>query len=448
MTRRGNHPCSVAGLPIRCRRVPWPSIPHSFSATAIDPSPLPVQPFSPFPARIAPFIGFLLAMYFLVGRWSFGRLDGSLDAAPLIEQPRVWIVALLVPLVVLLRCGSTSANLRSRVMSVDVAIFVFLAYMIISSCWSPSSELAAEKAIEMSLLLTVALSISVARPATTHDELERGLWWTIVLTGILMAALAILERSEGRIHAPGGGPNTFGRNMGLMFLGAAYLASTYGAKAKPACVAAMVIALLLVLLCGSRGALLATIVGAFVLLITVRGSLITKLATAAFTAVIGLTLLFNTGMGNSALDVFQTRIVDTTIHDRYLAARDDLWLDAVDWAIERPWFGWGLNGYRANSWTYPHNMFLEVIVEGGVVGLLLLLNIARAWFSEIRRHAFRVPRVPLAALALTFTAAQTSGDLFDSRGVFLMVTLSVPQVAALRRTAFQHRTRLALSHPH
>jgi O-antigen ligase len=232
--------------------------------------------------------------------------------------------------------------------------------------------------------------------------------------------------------------------MGMMGIGAVYLSTKYGTGAKPLCVGAMIVALLLILMCGSRGALLSSAVGGLALMVTARASLTTKLAAGGLVALAGAALLFNTATGRNALDVFQSRIVDQTVHNRYLAARDDLWLDAIDWTAERPWFGWGLNGYRANSWTYPHNIVLEVMVEGGAVGIVLLLNVGRAWWSQLRRHRYRVSRVALAGLALALTAAQTSGDLFDSRGVFLLFALATPTAAPVVKRV---RRRPALAPP-
>ncbi len=385
-------------------------------------------------------IGFMLAMYFLVGRWSTERLDGSVDAGSIIEQPRLWIVAILVMAMFVIRSGKTGLRVRTRITSVDAAICLFLAYMILASFWAPNAELAATKAFEVGLLLAVAIMFAISRPGLVHDRVVDSFWWTIVLAGIVMAGLAILNAAGGRLYVPGGGPNTFGRNMGLMALGAAHLAARYGTKVSPISAAVMIVAVLLILMSGSRGALLSATVGVFTLLITARASMLTKFAAAAVIASAVAVLLFNTVTGEDALNVFQSRIIETTVYDRYLSARDDLWLDAIDWAKERPIVGWGLNGYRANSWTYPHNMFLEVIVEGGCIGLLLLLNVGRAWWSQIRRGRYPVPRVPVAALALAFTAAQTSGDLFDSRGVFLLLALSAPAVSSLDRARSRQQT--------
>jgi O-antigen ligase len=389
---------------------------------------------------ISQVFGCLLALYFLVGRWSIDRLDGALDDGSVFQQPRAWIVAMLVVWASLAISGRTGKRAATWMISIDAAICLFLGYMLLASLWSPSSELACDKAIDLGLLLTVALVIAMSRPVLSHDRVLDGFWWAIVLVGVAMAGLAILNATGGRIYVPGGGPNTFGRNMGLMALGAAYLASRYGTKVSPISAAVMIVAVLLILMSGSRGALLSTAIGIVTLLVAARASLLTKFAISSVITLAAAFLLFETVTGKDALEVFQSRIIETTVYDRNLSARDDLWLDALDWAKERPWLGWGLNGYRANSWTYPHNMFLEVIVEGGGIGLLLLLNVGRAWWSHMRRSRFHVPRVPVAALALLFTAAQTSGDLFDSRGVFLLLALSCQAVVVNARARHELRT--------
>jgi O-antigen ligase len=370
--------------------------------------------------------GFLLATYYLIGRWSMDRLDGAAGATSIIEEPRCWIVVSLIPVILLLRPRKTRQRLQAGSYSFDAATCLFLTYMLFTSLWAPSAELAYDKAQEVLLLLIVTVLIAASRSALAHEQIEQGFWWAMVAVGATMASVAIFYSTGGRIHVPGGGPNSFGRNMGLMGLGAAYLAIKYGREARPVCAVAIIVAMLMVLLCGSRGALLSFGMGTVVLFFTAREALAKKMTAAAAVALLGAALILSTRTGQNALDTFQSRIVETTLEKQHLSGREELWLDAVDWIHERPWFGWGLNAYRAKSWVYPHNIFLEVTMEGGIVGLALLLATAWIWWRHLRRCPSGVSRVALAGLALTFTAAQTSGDLFDSRGVFLMLALATP----------------------
>ncbi len=374
------------------------------------------------------FLGFLLAFYFLAGRWSINRLADAADPGSIIGEPRVWIVTLLIPVALLLRPRATRAGLQGQVTSVDIAICGFLVYMMLAAFWASNTESAVDKAYELALMLAVALVIAISRPALLDDEIQNGFWWTIVSAAVVMAGLALFYSTGGRIHAPGGGPNTLGRNAGLMALGSIFLAEKGGPGAKVACAATLLVAILLILMCGSRGALLSSSVGALTLLALARASITRKMAIGCGIAVLGAVLMCSTRIGHDAQQMFHDRILHQTFENRYLASRDDLWLDAVDWIVERPWFGWGLNGYFSNSLTYPHNIFLEVTTEGGVVGLLLLLHLGYACWSKFRRHHSHLSNPTLAALALTFIAAQSSGDLFDSRGVFLMAALATPSV--------------------
>lgn len=373
-------------------------------------------------------IGCLLALYFYVGRWTFARIEGDYAAVPAIEQPRFWLVAALVAAGAVALCSSSRAFQRFRVVSVDTAILAFLGYMLMTAVWADNTELAAEKAFEVALMWTVALVIAITRSRWLHDDIQFGFWGSMVIIGVAMGALAIWN-GDSRAYAPGGGPNTFSRNMGLMALGAMYLASRMGVAARVGGIALVAIAALLILSSGSRGGLLAFSVAMGVYAMTAKSRIVKKSLVAGAMATAIAFALWCTDVGGQALEVFQGRIVEQTVENQYLAGRDDLWLQAMEMAAERPFAGWGLDGFRANSWVYPHNLFLEVVVEGGLPALLLLLNTGRAWWSHSRRTGHRISQAPLVALALTFTAAQTSGDLFDSRGVFLMLALATPAVA-------------------
>jgi O-antigen ligase len=381
------------------------------------------------------FFGSFLAIYYFVGRWTFARLEGDYERVPFVEQPRFWLVAALVLVAMAVHQSRARRTRRFRAERIDLAIIAFLSFMLLSSIWAPDRDLAATKGFEISLMLVVALVVAASRSDGLDDHLHLGFWTTIVVIGTLLGALALVNGNDSRAYAPGGGPNTFGRNMGLTAVGALYIASRYGVAARLAGVVIVAMAALLVMRSGSRGGLLAFSTAAAVYTITANTSSVRKIAIIGAMAAATAAALFYTDAGRQAVEVFQGRIVEQTVENRYLAGRDELWGQAVEMAMERPLFGWGLDGFRAQSWNYPHNLFLEVMVEGGMIGLVLLLGVGWAWWMQCKRGHNQIPRGPLVALVLTLTAAQTSGDLFDSRGVFLLAALAIPSAVVMRRRA-------------
>jgi hypothetical protein len=119
------------------------------------------------------------------------------------------------------------------------------------------------------------------------------------------------------------------------------------------------------------------------------------------------------------------------------------------------WLGCGVSGFRAFRGTYPHNLVLETAVETGLVGtgLLCLVMVSGAWaFRRLWRSA---DGATLAAFAFALVASQLSGDLFDSRGVFLFLLMAlIPvrgQLASCRSTCqeklVRRRARVHVRHP-
>ncbi len=391
-------------------------------------------------------LGSFLAIYYFVGRWTFARLDGDYALVPMIEQPRFWLVALLVAMAGVIQSGIPRSARQFRPTGVDLTIFVFLGYMLLTGIWAQDAELARDKAFEISLILTVAMVVAVSRSCRLDEQMNVGFWTTIVVIGVALGGLALLRANDSRTFAPGGGPNTFARNMGLTAFGTLFLASRYGILLRISSIALVATAALLVVRCGSRGGLLSFTLAAATHAIAAKTGVVKKLLIVGVMVAATALALFYTDAGQQAVEVFTGRIIEQTVENRHLAGRDDLWFRALEMAQERPFFGWGLNGFRANSWNYPHNIFMEVTVEGGIVGLLLLLNVGRSCWRQLRRQRLRIVRTHLAALVLTFAAAQTSGDLFDSRGVFLMLALSMPLDQLPVRRPLWREAPLPMSH--
>lgn len=85
--------------------------------------------------------------------------------------------------------------------------------------------------------------------------------------------------------------------------------------------------------------------------------------------------------------VFINRIVNLLINQVYYAGRDLLYVYAEDMIRERPFFGFGLNGYTiATGEVYPHNTLLEMMVETGVVGAVYFVFTCIITLLILRRY--------------------------------------------------------------
>ena len=127
-------------------------------------------------------------------------------------------------------------------------------------------------------------------------------------------------------------------------------------------------------------------------------------------------------------DMFQTSVYRRTLDDieyhGFSPTRMKLW--TFSWALiqERALMGVGFGGFREaignyGLYTYPHNLFLEIWIELGLLGLLILfvwivlfshggLTVLRA-----RRDSFFIPTLLLALL--WFLSLQVSGSWVESR---------------------------------
>lgn len=383
-------------------------------------------------------ICFLVAFFLLVGRWTPARVFSGEDSDQFYWEPRFWTV---VALWVVILIATARSQMRARFsLGCDGAAFLLvllLGYLGLTSTWSPSIESASTKLYEIGLIVAFGSGMWawLRLGNNARDHAERIWFFLLLLTGF-MAVLAVTGSLVGRQAVLGGGPNVFGRNMGLLaIVGISMLSRQQGKHVGTwASALVMVVGLLLVLTSGSRGALAAILVALAVYWLFDRNPLIRKTLIAGFIVVFGLLLISSTEVGRRARESFQTRVLQLTLEAKHTAGRNDLYLDAYEYGLEQPMFGMGLDGFQAAYGSYPHNIFLEIFCDGGQIALTMfvLALLHSAWcIFKIRKH---VHLANLAAFVHMFAASQFSGDLYDSRGVFIFLGLALSSAYAVPRS--------------
>lgn len=367
-----------------------------------------------------------LALFLVVGRWSFNRIDGS-DGAAFVLEPRVWLVAFLCALA-FAPVQMPTAKLATRARSAGIALLAFLGYHVITIAWAPDFGRASSKALELALIAIVIATVVRIVGMVPARELAAGMWRALVVVFSIFAVFALLGTADGssRLAVLGGGPNVFGRNMAL--LGLFCVNSLLARRSRTLPIVGVCMSGLLVLLSGSRGAILASTVGVLVLLWVhrVRPSRLALLGIAG--AILVVLLATYTDVGQAALEMFRERVIRLTFEQEYDSGRSTLFDQAIAVGWSAPIYGDGLAGFAAHSdFAYPHNIALEAWAEGGLVGLALLFATLVFPLRAIVHRRGQHHALELAAFAALLASAQFSGDFYDSRGVLLFAVLAVLQ---------------------
>lgn len=404
-----------------------------------------------FNAAIA---GSAAAMSLLVGRWSPGRLVdvawqsyAGIDLSILL-QPRHWLFPLLLLTVLPLRILRVPTRLsspigrRNHLFNLMACLFI---YLILSTAWASQTDLALAKAYELIVVFGTIAAIVAWMNSPQAAIFLHWFWVSITAFTGFLAFMAFLSlTTETRLSVLGGGPNVFGRLMFLFAIGSLALIRQNNLLRLSTCAAAMV----LVILSGSRGAMLSSVVGFTAYAFATQGRLSSR-ATAIFGITACGIVISMTPVGDLVFKTFSDRIIHLTFEQRYTSGREELLQAAWELWKQSPIFGNGVSGWETHHHvglsfesTYPHNLCLELLCEGGLIALTLFLLIIAQFLRFLSRERNKLHAPTVAATAMFLIASQFSGDFFDSRGVFFCLVISpgVLQLPTSRRIQNKHLT--------
>jgi O-antigen ligase len=364
----------------------------------------------------------------LLGRWTPDRLFADATTGEFFWLAKV---ALLLALALLVALPGRGANRDRR--APGLGIFVFLvAYLLASYLWNPSPILYADTKIadvsyNLALVLIVALGLCRA-------TLRQAFWIMLVaalgvmaLIGVATIPAAVASYDQGRLSVLGGGPNVFGRNMGVLMILCLYF-GVNNARVRVVCAGLAGAAAIGLIASGSRGSLGATLVALAALFVLDPGcrrfALKRPLFMATF-ALMGVGVLALADLGAVA-EIGSRRFFEQTLQGGYLSERDVLIIYSYHFWLEAPLFGNGLGSFSlVTPVNYPHNILMELLCETGLVGLVLFLLFA--FFSLTSQYALggRGRALLLPLIALVGISSLASGDFADSRFLFLFMLFPV-----------------------
>jgi O-antigen ligase len=129
----------------------------------------------------------------------------------------------------------------------------------------------------------------------------------------------------------------------------------------------------------------------------------------------------------TTVERFESSYSDSGFGDSVRGRTRAQWFAFESWS-RAPIIGWGVGEfeerYPVGTWRYPHNLFLEVLMEQGLVGFGLLaalmgLGLVRAWkLWPTERSQWPVIALILMFVPLLMSRATHQGFLPDERALF------------------------------
>lgn len=393
----------------------------------------------------APLVNYSLAALavalMLLGRWSPERLFTSLSIVDMF-----WLVkgGLLFALGIVVVLPGRSSTKDGQVPAM-LHFVMLMTYVVASYLWNPApAQYANSKIADLgyNVLLVLVVAFGLQQAA-----LRRPFWVVLVsalgimaLIGVVTLPTAVATYDQGRLAVLGGGPNIFGRNMGLLIVAGLYFGVNY-ARVRVASAVLIGSAALGLIASGSRGSLGATIIALILLcaldpgcrrFIFARPLLMAGFAVSS----IGVALLVDF---SAVAKIGSERFLEQTVEGRYLSYRDVLLQYAYDFWLEAPAFGNGLGSFSlVTPLDYPHNILMEFLCETGLVGLLLFLVFAATGGWAQARSPSPARAMIISVIALMGISALVSGDFVDFR--FLYLFLLYPVVGAGGSIKFKLRS--------
>lgn len=333
-------------------------------------------------------------------------------------------------------------------------------------------------------LLGIACLLFVSRTAPW----PRAQFWGLVVGCIGVGAVALWQvQVEGEPRAAGfptGRTNAIQWGNLALLLGTMLAVQTIAlhAQLRKHWVALAAVAVLLALnasvLSGSRGGWLALLLlvpfGLYLLWRLRRAALWPALVGVA--GALAVVVALNHAVLSERWDVMANEVRSygsERVADNSVGQRLEHWRFAWDAGMERPWLGWGMDGYLAVKaervaagqyqpaileYIFVHNELLDMFVKAGIVGVLLLLltylvPLCMFWPSRARLAAYagQPPQVRSQMLALRVAGScipllyagfgLTQVYFAHNSGIMPYVFLTILTWAALQGMDVQYATR-------
>lgn len=308
-----------------------------------------------------------------------------------------------------------------RLRPTGLLYLLFAGYLAMAGMWSEAPQ---DALLYKGLYVAVVVAgLFLAYSVRDLSELRAGLR-LFGLAGGVFALLILLELVRnptaishiGRLEAWGMNGNRLGQTAAPLLIVCAFLAFHDPAKWwKIFGYVVLSILSIVIFYTGSRGAAGEAALGCFIVGIPLIRRPVLAFTVGASAVLLGLAVYKMIGIGST--DASQ-RFLDTS-----LSTREDVWRYAMDQFRMSPIFGIGWASQTSQGATDAtmenmHSMYMQVLVETGLIGLTLMLSILAMIFWRVMRATAYIRAVgravPYWCLTLAIMAAVFAHGFFEA----------------------------------
>lgn len=314
--------------------------------------------------------------------------------------------AALKMLAILPVCIALFGGDRIRLNAPVLIQMLFTVFAACSLAWTIHMDNSSERVTSYVLLLALLIS-GAAFKYTEEDvgKIKRALIWSSRLTAVVMLFFA--EYVDGRLQLTGAIEEDPNYLCAYLAFGVVYaievLTGKDTVKRKLLSSLELIIYFYLTLVSGSRGGLLAIAGGAGAFLVAYRGGNGKGVLKRTALTVLALGVIFL--LINLLPEELSERFTIESVEESGGSGRLEIWEQAIDLFtksdVSRQFFGYGtatvsrafeIYGYRRAQ--VVHNMFLETLVELGIIGLIIysaaIFAFIKAAYKFADKYAFSV----------------------------------------------------------
>jgi len=329
----------------------------------------------------------------------------------------------------------------------SVTIFVFVFVLILGTFYSPSPKYGFQKVIIFSLR-TLFPFFSFLYYSEQNKSLK-GIFSLLLYFGIILGIISTIQIFTGgvtgeRFGSLVGNSIKFSRVLGVVILLLIYKIRYSNNKMKIILIACLPFLFLPMLVSGSRGPMLALGSAIALYMLLTPGNVKIKIYSIAIIS-ISIILIYNFSdfKGMERIKGF----FEGDVGDGGTTARLDFYSVAWNTFLDSPLFGIGTGGFGyittgSDTRHYPHNIFLEVAAENGIIGLsimggFLFTTIFIVYFLlfkiDIDYESKELIYISITLLLFALVASLTSGDIAGNQYVWFGSAMIWGQYSANRK---------------